>query len=82
MWDRLAIAPFALQSWLCPSRTSDTVLLGLFAWFLGVLCGSFCTALALSPSLRRYLLRGLQYALAEAAPDRPRGVDRLKRYRQ
>jgi hypothetical protein len=83
MWDRLAIAPFALQAWFCPSRTSDTVLFGLLAWCCGAIFGSVCTALvlSLSPSLRRCLLRGLAYALAEAVPDFPRG-DRLQRYRQ
>lgn len=84
MWDRLAIAPFALQTWLCPNRTSDTVLLGLIAWFCGACCGAFATALLLSPSLRRCLLRGLAFALAEAVPDFPRGggAERLQRYRQ
>lgn len=82
MWDKLALAPFALQGWFCPSRTSDTVLLALCAWFVGLWCGCSITALVLSPSLRRCLLRGIAYALQEAQTAAPVAVDRLQRYRQ
>ena len=82
MWDKLALAPFALQGWLCPSRTSDTVLLVLLAWFVGLWCGCLGTAVVLSPSLRRCLLRGIAFALQEAQPAGPASLDRLQRYRQ
>lgn len=82
MWDKLALAPFALQGWLCPSRTSDTVLLALLAWFFGLWCGVLITSLVLSPSLRRCLLRGVAFALQEAQPGGQGHFDRLQRYRQ
>lgn len=80
MWERIALAPFALQSLICPSRSSDTILFGLLAWGFGVCCGSLATALILCPGLRRCLLRGLFFALQEAAPQEHR-FDRLQRYR-
>ncbi len=82
MWDKLALAPFALQGWLCPSRTSDTVLLVLLAWLVGLWCGVVATAVCLSPSLRRCLLRGIAFALQEAQPTASGSLDRLQRYRQ
>ena len=79
-WERLAVAPFALQSLLCPSRGSDTLLLLLLGWTLGFFCGAFLVAICLSPQLRRGILRVLFYALQETVVEVPRG-DRLQRYR-
>ena len=81
MWDRLTLVPLALSNWLCPSRTSDTILLALVAWCFGVATGASITAVLLSPWLRRCLLRGAAFALAEAVPEL-RPTDRLQRYRQ
>lgn len=89
MLEKLALAPFALQSWLRPSRTSDTILFGLCAWLCGAICGACITAFLLSPGLRRFLLRALSLALQEFGPRsevRPAGsgvagTDRLQRYR-
>lgn len=85
MWfERLAFAPLALQNLLCPSRSSDTILLFALGWICGALFGALITALALSPGLRRCILRGLLVALQETVVvgENPRGgVDRLQRYR-
>ncbi len=81
MWDKVALIPFALQSLVCPSRTSDTLLLAIVAWAGGVLCGVVATSLILSPSLRRCLVRGLYFALHESQPSSAY-TDRLRRYRQ
>lgn len=89
MLEKLALAPLAFQSLICPNRSSDTILLAICAWGCGAVCGCVVTALVLSPSLRRFLLRAASLALQEAAPvvveTRPHsgaGVDRLQRYRQ
>ena len=81
MWDKVALFPFALQSLICPSRTSDTLLLAIVAWACGLLCGAAGATLILSPSLRRFLVRGLFFALQESQPA-PAFTDRLRRYRQ
>jgi len=87
MWDKLAVLPFAFQSLICPSRTSDTLLLALLAWIFGLCCGSVITALALSPGLRRCLARAIASALHEPGIGFPPAerlirADRLSRYRQ
>lgn len=82
MWEKVALLPLAFQSLICPSRTSDTILLVLLSWFAGCLCGSALTALVLSPSLRRCLVRAAAFALREAIPEGGPGFDRLQRYRQ
>ena len=71
MLDWLALAPVALQSLVCPNRTSDTILFALVALGFGVLCGAVVASLLLSPALRRFLLRAATLALQEAVP---RGV--------
>lgn len=85
MWDKLAVIPFAFQGLFCPSRTSDTLLLALVAWILGVAFGSLVTAVILSPGLRRCIFRAIAYALHEAAPTGEHSgrvrTDRLERYR-
>lgn len=81
-WERLAVAPFALQSLLCPSRGSDTILLLLLGWAVGFCSGALLVALCLSPQLRRGILRVVYYLLQETVIEVPRpGGDRLQRYR-
>lgn len=82
MWDKLTLLPLFFQSWVCPSRTSDVVLLCLLTWAVGVITGAVATALILSPGLRRFLLRGLAFVLVEVVPEAARRTDRLQRYRQ
>ena len=82
MWlDRLAFAPLALQNLLCPSRSSDTILLLALGWICGAVFGALATALALSPALRRCILRGFLFALQETVGGEAPRVDRLQRYR-
>lgn len=81
MWlERLALAPFAIQSLLCPARSSDTILLLLLGWTLGFISGGLVVALVLSSAFRRGILRVLFYALQETVAEPGRG-DRLQRYR-
>ena len=82
MWDKLALLPLAFQSIVCPSRTSDTVLLILLSWIAGFCCGAVVASLILSPGLRGCLLRALAFALREAVPAAVPRTDRLQRYRQ
>ena len=79
MLDKLGLLPFALQSLICPSRTSELLLLGLGCWFWGFACGVF-TALILSPSLRLFLLRLLQLTVGNLDAGPGPGVHRLQRY--
>ena len=82
MWEKLALLPLAFQSIVCPSRTSDTVLLVLLSWLAGFGCGVAAAALILSPGLRGCLLRALALALREVVPAAVPRTDRLQRYRQ
>ena len=87
MWDRLALLPLAFQSIVCPSRTSDTVLLIILSWVAGFFAGGCIAALSiaaliLSPGLRRCLIRATAFALQEAVPEGLPRSDRLQRYRQ
>ena len=79
--ESLALIPLALQNLVCPSRSSDTILLFLVAWVSGAACGCLFTALCLSANLRRCLLRGLLFALQEGVTGAAAGGDRLQRYR-
>ena len=79
--ESLAFIPLALQNLVFPSRSSDTILLFLVAWVSGAACGCFLTALILSATLRRCLLRGLLFALQEGVTGATGGGDRLQRYR-
>ena len=82
MWERAALLPLALQSFLCPSRASEAILLGLACWCCGFFCGAAVVALALSPWLRRVLARFLLVALQEPFGGYPGNGrrDRLLRY--
>ena len=79
--ESLAFIPLALQNLVCPSRSSDTILLFLVAWVSGAACGCLLTALILSATLRRCLLLGLLFALQEGVTGATGGGDRLQRYR-
>ena len=82
MWDRLASLPWGIQSLFCPSRASESLLLAIGAWLLGFFCGSFITALFLSPLLRRILTKVVAVVAYELAPVNIRGREgRLARYR-
>ena len=78
MWEKLALLPLAFQSVVCPSRTSDTVLLVILSWIAGFCCGVAVAALILSPGLRGCLLRALAVALREVAPAVVPRTDRLR----
>ena len=83
MWEKLALLPLTFQGFLCPHRgASDSILLAIACWTIGVITGSFCTALILSPWLRRVLCRIFAVVIWELNPPAARGrEERLARYR-
>lgn len=80
MWDKLALLPFSMQSLVCPSRTSELILLGLLFWICGFFCGGLLAALVLSPGLRRGIARLLVFVLHEHTPPVNTRASRLQRY--
>ncbi len=82
MWDAWTFSSSGVQSLICPSRASESLLLAIAFWILGACFGSFITAICLSPLLRRVLARVFAVVVFELSPlHNPRREDRLARYR-